>query len=70
MTNRRDGGSFTHGSACAKSASRPAGPADYFIVDIPPIAVLFVVLAVMGGAGVVIYLAMRILFRRNPGRPA
>ena len=42
------------------------GMADYFRIDVTLIRVLFVVLAVMGGAGLVIYLAMWILVPEAP----
>lgn len=45
------------------------GLAGYFSVDVTLIRVLFVVLAVMGGAGLVIYLAMWILVPEEPARP-
>ncbi len=42
------------------------GLADYFGVDVTLIRVIFVVLAVMGGAGLVIYLAMWLLVPEEP----
>lgn len=42
------------------------GLADYFGVDVTLIRVVFVVLAVMGGAGLVIYLAMWLLVPEEP----
>ena len=42
------------------------GLADYFRVDVTLIRVIFVVLAVMGGAGLVIYLAMWLLVPEEP----
>ena len=45
------------------------GLGDYFRVDVTLIRVLFVVLAVMGGAGLVIYLAMWILVPEEPVKP-
>jgi phage shock protein C len=42
------------------------GIADYFNLDVTLIRVLFVVLAVMGGAGLVVYLAMWILVPESP----
>jgi phage shock protein C len=44
-----------------KVAGVCGGLADYFNVDVTLIRVLFVVLAVCGGAGLVLYLAMWIL---------
>ena len=42
------------------------GLADYLNIDVTLIRVLFVVLAVMGGAGLIIYLAMWILVPQAP----
>jgi phage shock protein C len=42
------------------------GLADYFRVDVTLIRVIFIVLAVMGGAGLVIYLAMWLLVPEEP----
>ena len=42
------------------------GLADYFNLDATLIRVLFIVLAVLGGSGVVLYLAMWIIVPKQP----
>jgi phage shock protein C len=42
------------------------GLAEYFSVDATLIRVLFVVLAVLGGSGIVLYLALWIIVPREP----
>jgi phage shock protein C len=42
------------------------GLAEYFNLDATLIRVLFVVLAVLGGSGIVLYLAMWIIVPREP----
>jgi phage shock protein C len=49
-----------------KLAGVCGGLAQYFNLDATLIRVLFVVLAVLGGAGVVIYLAMWIIVPNEP----
>jgi phage shock protein C len=49
-----------------KLAGVAGGLAEYFNVDATLIRVLFVVLAVLGGAGVLIYLAMWIIVPPEP----
>jgi phage shock protein C len=42
------------------------GLAEYFSIDATLIRVLFVVLAVLGGSGIVLYLALWIIVPREP----
>ncbi len=42
------------------------GLAEYFSIDVTLIRVLFVVLAVLGGSGIVLYLALWIIVPREP----
>jgi phage shock protein C len=42
------------------------GLAQYFGIDVTLIRVLFVVLAVLGGSGIVLYLALWIIVPREP----
>jgi phage shock protein C len=53
-----------------KLAGVCGGLAQYFNLDATLIRVLFVVLAVLGGAGLVIYLAMWIIVPNEPHGPA
>ena len=46
------------------------GLAQYFNLDATLIRILFVVLAVLGGSGLVIYLAMWIIVPKEPAAPA
>src|SRR4029450_10880441 len=45
------------------------GLAEYFNMDATLLRVLFIVLAVLGGSGIVLYLALWIIGRRAPSRP-
>jgi phage shock protein C len=49
-----------------KLAGVCAGLAQYFNVDVTLIRVLFVVLAVLGGSGLILYLAMWIIVPKQP----
>jgi phage shock protein C len=49
-----------------KLAGVCAGLAQYFNVDVTLIRVLFVLLAVLGGSGLVLYLAMWIIVPKQP----
>jgi phage shock protein C len=42
------------------------GLAEYFNLDVTLIRVLFVLLAVLGGSGLVIYVALRIIVPKQP----
>jgi phage shock protein C len=53
-----------------KLAGVCGGLAQYFNLDATLIRVLFVVLAVLGGSGLVIYLAMWIIVPKEPSGPA
>ena len=46
------------------------GLAQYFNLDATLIRILFIVLAVLGGSGLVIYLAMWIIVPNEPAAPA
>ena len=46
------------------------GLAEYFNLDATLIRILFVVLAVLGGSGLVLYLAMWIIVPKEPSAPA
>ena len=46
------------------------GLAGYFNLDATLIRILFVVLAVLGGSGLVLYLAMWIIVPKEPSAPA
>ena len=49
-----------------KLAGVCSGPAQYFNVDATLIRVLFVLLAVLGGSGLVLYVAMWIIVPNEP----
>jgi phage shock protein PspC (stress-responsive transcriptional regulator) len=48
----------------------PGGLAKYFNVDVTPIRILFVVMTVFGGAGLVLYLTMWILVPQSSEPPS